>query len=106
MTRTLRTIRRSITAAVQAGQKLVTAVRGARFGLLVALYRAIDRETDVRIGYRDENGAETVRTITPRFLSISSKGHILVTGHDHLRGEKRTFRTDRMSSLNAYAEAA
>lgn len=95
--RTIRTIRRSIRAAVQAGQKLVTAVRGAKFGVLVALYRAIDRETDMRIGYRDENGAETVRTITPRFLSISSKGHILVTGHDHLRDEKRTFRTDRIT---------
>lgn len=104
--RTIRTIRRSIRAAVQAGQKLVTAVRGAKFGVLVALYRAIDRETDVRIGYRDENGAETVRTITPRFLSISSKGHILVTGHDHLRDEKRTFRTDRITLASKEAPVA
>lgn len=101
MARTVRTIRRSIRAALTAGRRLVTAVRGAKFATLVRLYRAIDNGAGVRISYRDEAGTETVRTITPRFLSLSSKGHILVTGHDHLRDEKRAFRTDRITASEA-----
>lgn len=41
MARTVRTIRRSIRAALTAGRRLVTAGRGARFGVLVALYAAL-----------------------------------------------------------------
>ncbi|WP_329131640.1 WYL domain-containing protein [Streptomyces sp. NBC_01476] len=94
--RTLRTIRRSITAALHTSRHLVTAVRGARFGLLVRLYRAIDQGATVRIAYRDRDGVTTVRDVQPQSLQPTAAGDITVTAHDHLRGEKRTFRTDRI----------
>jgi predicted DNA-binding transcriptional regulator YafY len=97
--RTIRSIRRSIRAAVQAGQKLVTAVRGARFGVLVALFAAIDRGATVRIGYVDSKGVASVRDITPHRLDPTTAGNITCRAFDHRDGEDTTFRVDRMTSL-------
>lgn len=103
MTRTarrpLRTIRRSIAAAVRAGQKLVTAVRGARFRVLVALFAAIDAGATVRIAYTDSKGARSVRDITPHRLDPTTAGHITVRAFDWRDGEDTTFRADRMTTL-------
>lgn len=96
MTRTLRTIRRCHTAALHAGRHLVTAVRGAHYRLLVRLYAAIDAGELVRIVYRDEDGTVTARAIRPQRLWISGKGRVLVTCFDHLRQDRRDFRTDRV----------
>lgn len=97
MTRTIRAIRRSIRAAIRTGRQLVTAVRGAKFGLLVALFAAIDRKATVRIGYVDSKGVASVRDITPHRLDVTTAGNITVRAFDHRDGEDTTFRTDRMT---------
>lgn len=96
MLRTLRSIRRCIAAALHAGQAVVTAVRGAHYRLLVALYRAIDTGATVRIQYRDRDGAVSERDITPQRLWPSNAGDILVTAWDHRDGDQVNFRTDRV----------
>ncbi|MET9222370.1 WYL domain-containing protein [Streptomyces sp. NPDC003300] len=96
MARTVRTIRRSIRAALRAGRHLVTAVRGRHYGLLVRLYAAIDTAATVRITYRDRDGVGSVRAVQPRSLWLSSDGAVLVTCHDLLRDDRRDFRTDRI----------
>jgi hypothetical protein len=97
--RTLRTIRRSITAALRAGRQLVTAVRGAGFTLLVRLYAAIDKGATVRIGYTDSKGLASVRDITPHRLDTTAAGNITVRAFDWRDGEDTTFRADRMTTL-------
>jgi predicted DNA-binding transcriptional regulator YafY len=91
-----RTARRTVRAALTAGQALVTAVRGHRFRLLVALYRAIDTGATVRIAYTDSKGVYSVRTITPRRLDPTQAGHITCRAYDWRDAEDTTFRTDRM----------
>lgn len=91
-----RLIRRSIRAALTTSRHVVSAAVSAHYRLLVHLYRAIDTGSTVRIAYRDETGARTVRDITPQRLWISSHGHTLVTTWDHLRDDRRDFRTDRI----------
>jgi hypothetical protein len=100
MNRTIRAIRRSIRAARNAGRALVTAARGRHFGLLVALYRAIDTGADVRITYQDVNGTVSERTITPLRFQVSAVGRIVTRAFDHRDQEDTSFRTDRMT-LNA-----
>lgn len=106
MIRTIRTIRRSIRAALTAGTQLVTAVRGSHYQVLVALYRAIDQQADVRITYRDSKGADSERTITPHHLTATNAGHITVRAHDHRDAEDTTFRTDRIQIDTAARESA
>lgn len=97
MIRTLHSARRSLRAALRAGSALVSAVRGAHYRLLVALYAAIDTRAVVRIRYQDQHGTVSVRGISPRRLWLSNQGDVLVTAHDHRDGDDTTFRTDRMT---------
>ncbi|WNI19228.1 WYL domain-containing protein [Actinacidiphila sp. ITFR-21] len=99
MARTLRTIRRTIRAAMSAGRALVTAVRGARFTLLVRLFTAIDQGATVRIAYTDSKGVASVRDITPHRLDTTAAGNITCRAFDHRDGEDTTFRADRMTTL-------
>jgi predicted DNA-binding transcriptional regulator YafY len=94
--RTARQIRRAIRAALHAGRQLVTAARGARFRVLVAIYRALDHGAALRIAYTDRDGVHSVRTITPRRLDVTATGNITCRAFDHRDGEDTTFRTDRM----------
>jgi hypothetical protein len=100
-----RTARRTVRAALTAGQALVTAVRGHRFRLLVTLYRAIDTRQTVRIRYVDRDGVVSIRDITPHRLDPTSAGHITCRAHDSRDAEDTTFRTDRMTILNPSQEA-
>jgi predicted DNA-binding transcriptional regulator YafY len=97
MLATARHIRRSIRAALTTSRHVVSAAVSAHYRLLVHLYRAIDTGATLRIRYTDEDGARTVRDITPHRLWISSHGHTLVTTWDHLRDARRDFRTDRIT---------
>jgi predicted DNA-binding transcriptional regulator YafY len=97
MTRTLRSIRRSIRAALNAGRQLVTAVRGHRFATLVRLFAAIDAGATVRIAYTDSKGVASVRDITPRRLDPTAAGNITCRAYDWRDGEDTTFRTDRIT---------
>lgn len=99
MTTTLRTIRRTIRAALTAGPQLVTAVRGARFRVLVAIYRAIDTSRNLRIRYTDTHGTVSVRTITPHRLDVTAAGNITVRAYDWRDADDTTFRTDRIAAL-------
>lgn len=94
-------IRRSIRAALTTGQALVTVIRGRRHSLLVALFRAIDTGAAVRIGYVKPDGTASERVIEPAKLWPSEAGDITVRAFDRSRGEDRTFRVDRITSLNA-----
>jgi predicted DNA-binding transcriptional regulator YafY len=96
MARTLRSIRRSITAALHAGRQLVTAVRGHRHRVLVAIYRALDAGADLRIRYQDSKGVDSERTITPKRLDPTDAGNITVRAYDWRDREDTTFRTDRI----------
>jgi predicted DNA-binding transcriptional regulator YafY len=96
MARTVRLIRRAIRAALTASRHLVTAARGARYGLLVALYRAIDAGATVRIRYTDTAGTVSIRDITPHRLDPTTAGWITCRAWDWRDGEDTTFRTDRM----------
>lgn len=100
MTRTIRAIRRSIRAALTAGRALVTAARGHRFTLLVALYRAIDTAATVRIAYTDSKGVASERDITPHRLDPTAAGNITCRAYDWRDREDTTFRADRIT-LNA-----
>jgi predicted DNA-binding transcriptional regulator YafY len=97
MIRTLRSIRRTIRAALHAGRQLVTAVRGHRHRVLVAIYRALDAGADLRIRYQDSKGVDSKRTITPKRLDVTAAGNITVRAFDHRDREDTTFRTDRMT---------
>lgn len=103
MHRIAATIRRSLRAALSAGRALVTAVRGRRFQLLVALFRAADAGSAVRITYRKECGAISERIVEPGEPYPTEAGHIVFRGHDRSRGEDRTFRIDRIVSYQPAA---
>lgn len=97
MIRTLRTARRSLRAALAAGRHMVAAAISAHHRLIVRLAEACDTGADVRIRYTDSKGARSERGITPRRLWADSKGHILVTAHDHRDQDEANFRTDRIT---------
>lgn len=103
MHRLISTIRRTIRAALSAGQALVAAASRRSFQLLVTLFRAADQGAAVRIGYRKECGAISERVIEPGEPYPTEAGHIVFRGHDRLRGKSRTFRVDRIVSYQPAA---
>ena len=103
MHRLVAAMRRSIRAALTTAEALATAVRGRRHSLLVALFRAIDRGTPVRIGYVKADGTASVRVIEPAKLWPSDAGNILLRAYDHRDGEDRTFRVDRITAYQLCA---
>jgi len=61
---------------------------------------AIRRERKLAIVYRDEQGAETARTVWPFALGFFERVRMLVAWCE-LRGDFRHFRTDRIVTLRA-----
>ena len=59
---------------------------------LAVLFAAMSERRTVRFGYR---GVE--RSVDPLWLTFAN-GHWYLGGHDHLRGEERRFRLDRIDS--------
>ncbi|MFC6023249.1 helix-turn-helix transcriptional regulator [Plantactinospora solaniradicis] len=66
---------------------------------LLALGAATRSRHRVTIGYRSWTGEPSLRDLDPYGLVFHS-GRWYVTGHDHLRGEIRTFRLDRIVSVD------
>ncbi|MBE1488960.1 helix-turn-helix transcriptional regulator [Plantactinospora soyae] len=66
---------------------------------LLALGAATRSRHRVSIGYRSWGGEPSQRDLDPYGLVFHS-GRWYVTGHDHLRGEIRTFRLDRIGSVD------
>ena len=63
------------------------------------LREAIRRERVVRIDYRNEQGAESQRTIWPFALAYFERVRVVLAWCE-LRGDFRSFRTDRISALS------
>ncbi|MFG2103853.1 helix-turn-helix transcriptional regulator [Micromonospora echinaurantiaca] len=78
------------------------AVRPAT-GTLLALAAAARQRRRVRLDYRSFAGAASRRRLDPYGL-VFHAGRWYVTGHDHLRGEVRTFRLDRIGEVVTEAE--
>lgn len=67
-------------------------------GTLLTLGTAARHRRRVRLEHRSSSGALTRRELDPYGLVFHS-GRWYVTGHDHLRGEVRTFRLDRIGEV-------
>lgn len=59
------------------------------------LNKAIKKKSDITIKYKKKDGSVVTRKVTP----YTAKGRNLVVGHDHERGELRSFRVDRIERL-------
>ncbi|MFV2114949.1 helix-turn-helix transcriptional regulator [Micromonospora sp. LOL_025] len=80
------TLRRSVPQARPATATLLTLADAAR------------HRRRVRLDHRSFSGAATRRELDPYGL-VFHAGRWYVTGHDHLRGEVRTFRLDRIGEV-------
>jgi predicted DNA-binding transcriptional regulator YafY len=66
------------------------------------LRSALEYGADVEIVYvAVGSGEETLRVVSPEYLWQARAGHWLLTGHDHLRGARRTFRVGSMRRASA-----
>ncbi|MEU5947175.1 YafY family protein [Micromonospora sp. NPDC047465] len=72
-------------------------------GTLLALGAAARHRRRVRLDYRSWSGAASRRQLDPYGL-VFHAGRWYVTGHDHLRGEVRTFRLDRVGEVETGTE--
>jgi predicted DNA-binding transcriptional regulator YafY len=61
---------------------------------------AIRRQHKLRIDYRDENGAQSERTVWPFALAFFQDRRILAAWCE-LRGANRHFRVDRIAGVHA-----
>ncbi|WP_344875321.1 helix-turn-helix transcriptional regulator [Allokutzneria multivorans] len=66
---------------------------------LLVMGEAVRRRTRVRLRYRSWREEESERELDPYGVVFHS-GRWYVTGHDHRRGELRTFRLDRVQSVS------
>ncbi len=73
-------------------------------GTLLALAEATAGHRGVALRYTSHAGAETDRDLDPYGL-VSHSGRWYVTGHDHRRGEVRTFRLDRIYEVTPTGRA-
>ncbi|WP_256862327.1 YafY family protein [Microbispora sp. GKU 823] len=70
---------------------------------LLTLADAARRRLRVRLAYRSYRGQDSERTVDPYGLVFHS-GRWYLTGHDHRRGEVRTFRLDRIGRAETTEE--
>lgn len=72
-------------------------------GTLLTLGAATRQRRRVTLDYRSWRGDSSRRQVDPYGL-VFHAGRWYVTGHDHLRGEVRTFRLDRIGAVSTGAE--
>ncbi|TNH31586.1 YafY family transcriptional regulator [Micromonospora orduensis] len=72
--------------------------RGPTSGTLLTLASAARHRRRVALDYRSWRGEQSHRELDPYGLVFHS-GRWYVTGHDHRRGEVRTFRLDRIDAV-------
>ncbi|WP_330479886.1 WYL domain-containing protein (plasmid) [Streptomyces platensis] len=87
--------RRAIRAALTAGQALAAAA----CGLLGLLRYAAKTGLTLLISYVKEDGTESNRPITPEKVWLSKAGDWCLRAACLLRGEHRTFRIGRITTL-------
>jgi predicted DNA-binding transcriptional regulator YafY len=68
--------------------------------MAVMLLAAIQTQARVRIDYTDEDGEITSRSITPHQLTFTDAGVFVVPAYCHRRKALRTFRFDRIGSVD------
>jgi predicted DNA-binding transcriptional regulator YafY len=93
---------RAVEETVDVTSRAAEAPRPAA-GSLLTLADAVRRRHTVRMGYRSFGGSGSERDLDPYGLVFHS-GRWYVTGHDHLSGERRTFRVDRVVSVASLGE--
>jgi predicted DNA-binding transcriptional regulator YafY len=100
-------LRRRVEALEQALGFTTRAASGAPVpaDALLQLAEAIRRRRRVRTRYRSFSGEESSRELSPHGLVVHD-GRWYLAAHDHLRGELRTFRVDRMAAITAGVEPA
>jgi predicted DNA-binding transcriptional regulator YafY len=76
----------------------ITRRRGAQAALLGEVLRAVDAQQVLRLNYRDESGAATVRDVWPLGALFGAQAWTLVAWCE-LRKDFRTFRLDRIAVL-------
>ena len=64
----------------------------------MAVEKAIKLKTRLEIEYNNSYGQYSVRTIIPKVL-YEKNGQVYIDAFCKLRGEKRTFRLDRISEI-------
>jgi predicted DNA-binding transcriptional regulator YafY len=75
---------------------------GAATPVLLALGEAVAGRHRVALTYRNWRGGPSERELDP-YGVVFHGGRWYVTGHDHARGEVRTFRLDRIAAVSARA---
>jgi predicted DNA-binding transcriptional regulator YafY len=96
----MRHTRRTIRAAYAAGQHLAAAA----CGLAGLLRYAAQTGRTVRIAYVKEDGTASVRDIRPEQVDRNKKtGDPYLRARCLLRGERRSFRLDRITALTEAA---
>jgi predicted DNA-binding transcriptional regulator YafY len=78
---------------------------GATAQTILALAAARRQRRRVRLRYRDREGVRTDRDLDPYGL-VLHRGRWYLAGHDHLRGEDRTLRVDRIEAVLVSTEPA
>ncbi|WP_020574707.1 helix-turn-helix transcriptional regulator [Actinopolymorpha alba] len=77
--------------------------RAPQTAVVLSLAAAIQRHRRVRIAYESWRGDPSERDLDPYGLVVH-RGRWYVSGHDHRRGEVRTFRVDRIGEVSTLAE--
>lgn len=90
----MRHTRRAIHAALTAGRVLAAAAQGT----LGLLRYATEAGLTVRISYVKEDGTASVRDVRPELVRPSQAGNWYTTTRCLLRGERRSFRLDRITA--------
>ncbi|MFI0822294.1 WYL domain-containing protein [Streptomyces sp. NPDC021098] len=91
--------RHAIRTALHTTQAIAHAALSHLHLIRYTLTRAAQHGRTVRIQYVAEDAAATVRDIDPQDVRRSKAGDWYVRAHDHLRDASRSFRLDRITTL-------
>lgn len=91
--------RRAIRTALHATQAIAHAALSHLHLIRYTLTRAAQQARTVRISYVAEDGTPTERDIDPEQVRRSKAGDWYVRAYDYLRDAARSFRLDRIATL-------
>jgi len=99
----LNSLKSRIMIAETASPFVLSAFSAPKVGIVEGLHLAFVTMCAMTISYRDENAALTQRVIEPHYLLLSYPVWY-VLAWDHLRGDVRTFRCDRIMKVQVHDE--
>ncbi|GII58316.1 transcriptional regulator [Planotetraspora thailandica] len=88
----------AVADTVDVTSRSTTAGSGPSGALVLTFAEAVRGRRTVRLAYRSYAGVDSEREFDPYGLVFHS-GRWYVTGHDHLSGQVRTFRVDRVAGV-------